>query len=86
MECLECKKRSIADLWNKACYPAICIRDLMMLQSLGAPSTAIAFFRMFSYFYFIPTKCFGPYGPTSGGIYILVNFQVAIYATTDPKN
>jgi hypothetical protein len=36
------------------------------------PSIATAFSEC-SYYYFIPTTCFGPYGPSSGGIYILVN-------------
>jgi hypothetical protein len=40
---------------------------------------------LFSYFpyCFVPTTCFGPYGPSIGGIYISQSLE-AIMPTTDP--
>jgi hypothetical protein len=35
------------------------------------------------YYYFLPTTCFGPYGPSSGGIYTC-QILGATFATTDP--
>jgi hypothetical protein len=40
------------------------------------------FSNSFNY-YFIPTTCFSPYGPSSGGIYTS-QLLGAIYAITDP--
>jgi hypothetical protein len=40
------------------------------------------FFSNVFYYCFIPTTCFGPYGPSSGGIYT-GQFLGAIYATTE---
>jgi hypothetical protein len=60
-----------------------CILLCLLLQSLGAPSMAILFFRMQFFELLQPTTCFGPYWPSSGGIYTC-QFLGAIYATTDP--
>jgi hypothetical protein len=46
-----------------------CILLRLLLQFFGGPSIATVFFKCF-YYYYIPTTCFGPYGPSLGAIYI----------------
>jgi hypothetical protein len=53
----------------------VCINNLW-----GVLSIATVFFSEWFYYCFIPTTCFSPYGPTSGGIYTC-KFLGAIYAT-----
>jgi hypothetical protein len=44
---------------------------------LGAPLNAAVFFKWCFYYYYIPTTCFGPFGPSSGRIlvYVLVGAE-----------
>jgi hypothetical protein len=38
----------------------------------GFRQSQLYFSNVFCYYYYIPTACFGPYGPSSGGIYLYV--------------
>jgi hypothetical protein len=54
--------------------------NLYLIYNLfGFRRSQLYFSNVFYYYYYIPTTCFGPYGPSSGGIYILVTSQGAIF-------
>jgi hypothetical protein len=50
------------------------LREISILQRiimfLGSVKCNCTFTNVFYYYYYIPTTCFGLYGPSSGGIYI----------------
>jgi hypothetical protein len=49
-----------------------CILLRLLLQAFRGRRQSQLHFSIIFYCYYIPTTCFGPYGPSSGGIYIYI--------------
>jgi hypothetical protein len=65
---------------GQPCFTSPCIhsslRGVHSYKLFGVRQSQLYFSNVFNYYY-IPTTCFGPYGPSSCGMYVLVNSQGA---------
>jgi hypothetical protein len=74
--CSTCRRRPkplVVDNWTMIIFIFEgCSLLRLLLQSFGVRQSQLYFSNVFYYYYYIPTTCFGPYGPSSGGIYIYI--------------